>query len=164
MFENLTDKFSDAFRKLSGRGRISESNITEAMDDVRTALLEADVHYEVVDSFIAKVSQLAMGTQVLSSLKPAQLMIKIVNDELVDLMGPVDHTIPPAGKNPTVIMMVGLQGAGKTTTTGKLAKLATKKGRKPLLVAADMIRPAAVEQLKTLGEQQKLPVYFEKSG
>ncbi|MDP6154259.1 MAG: signal recognition particle protein [Phycisphaeraceae bacterium] len=155
MFENLTDKFSDAFRKLSGRGRISESNITEAMDDVRTALLEADVHYEVVDSFIAKVSQLAMGTQVLSSLKPAQLMIKIVNDELVDLMGPVDTHLMEVDPGPTIVMMCGLQGSGKTTTCGKLAAYLKKRGRNTMLCAADLQRPAAVQQLETLANQVK---------
>ena len=164
MFDSLTESLTGVFRKMSGKGRLSEKNITEGLREVRMALLGADVNFKVVKNFIKNVSEKAVGQDVIKNINPAQQIIKIVHDELVDLMGPVDHTIPPAGKNPTVIMMVGLQGAGKTTTTGKLAKLATKKGRKPLLVAADMIRPAAVEQLKTLGEQQKLPVYFEKSG
>jgi len=164
MFESLTEAMSGVFRKLAGRGRLSEKNIEEGLREVRTALLAADVNFKVVKEFIDRVTQKAVGQDVIKNINPAQQIVKIVHDELCDLMGPVDHEIPPSGKGPTVIMMVGLQGSGKTTTTGKLAKLSQKRGRKPLLVAADMIRPAAVEQLKTLGTQHNLPVYFETSG
>ena len=164
MFDSLTESLGNIFRKLSGRGHLSEKNIEEGLKEVRTALLAADVNFKVVKEFMDKVTAKAVGQEVIKNVNPAQQIVRVVHDELVALMGPVDHSIPPAGKTPTVIMMAGLQGSGKTTTTGKLGFYLRKKGRKPLLVAADMIRPAAVEQLKTLGAQNNLPVYWEPSG
>ncbi|HWE93292.1 MAG TPA: signal recognition particle protein [Tepidisphaeraceae bacterium] len=161
MLESLQTKFGDVFRGLSGRGRISEENIREAMRDVRTALLEADVNVKVVKDFTDKVQEKAIGQEVIRSLKPAELMVKIVYDELVELMGPVDTQIYYVQPPPTVIMMCGLQGSGKTTTCGKLAKFLVGKGHHPLLAAADLQRPAAVEQLRTLGEQVGVPVYTD---
>ncbi|HUT57729.1 MAG TPA: signal recognition particle protein [Phycisphaerae bacterium] len=159
VFESLTDKFSDFFRKLSGRGRITEANVREAMRDVRTALLEADVHYKVVGRFCDDVHAKAVGTEVIQSLHPGQLMVKIVNDELVALMGPVDTRIYYVSPPPTVIMMAGLQGSGKTTTCGKLARYAMRAGKHPVLVACDLQRPAAVEQLSVVAEQAGVPVF-----
>jgi signal recognition particle subunit SRP54 len=153
MLENLTERFSSAFRSLSGRGRITESNVREAMDEVRTALLEADVHYDVVKDFCASVMEKATGEQVLQSLQPGQQMIKIVHDELVRLMGPVDTHMMYVQPGPTIVMMSGLQGSGKTTTCGKLAAYLKKRGKRVMLVAADLQRPAAVEQLRLLAEQ-----------
>lgn len=161
MFESLTNKFNDVFRSLSGRGRLSESNVREAMQSVRTALLEADVNFKVVKDFCDTVVEKALGAEVIKSLRPEQLMVKIVNDELTNLMGPVDSKIYYVSPGPTIIMLAGLQGSGKTTTAGKLAKYLTKQGKKPLLVADDLQRPAAIEQLKTLGGQLGLPVYSE---
>ena len=161
MLDNLQRKFGDVFRGLSGRGRISEENIRQALRDVRTALLEADVNFAVVKDFVDKVQQKAIGEEVIRSLKPGELMIKIVYDELVALMGPVDTQIYYVQPPPTLIMMCGLQGSGKTTTCGKLAKYLVSKGHHPLLAAADLQRPAAVEQLKTLGEQVGVAVYTD---
>ena len=161
MFDALTDKLSSVFRGLSGRGRISEENIRQAMRDVRTALLEADVNLQVVKDFTDAVVQKALGHEVIKSLQPGQLMIKIVYDELVNLMGPVDTQIYFVQPGPTVIMMCGLQGSGKTTTCGKLALNLVSKGRQPMLVAADLQRPAAVEQLRVVGEQAGVPVYSD---
>jgi signal recognition particle subunit SRP54 len=163
MLETLTDKFSGVFRSLAGRGRISEENVREAMGEVRTALLEADVNFQVVKQFTDKVVEKAIGEQVIRSLQPGQLMIKIVHDELVELMGPVDTRIYYVQPPPTVIMMCGLQGSGKTTTCGKLAKMLLGQGHQPLLAAADLQRPAAVEQLRILGEQVGVPVYTDQS-
>jgi signal recognition particle subunit SRP54 len=163
MFDSLTDKFSSVFRGLSGRGRISEENIREAMREVRTALLEADVNFKVVNDFGEHVIQKAIGQEVIKSLQPSQLMVKIVYDELVNLMGPVDTQIYFVQPGPTIIMMCGLQGSGKTTTCGKLAIYLKGKGRHPLLAAADLQRPAAVEQLRVLGEQAGVPVYADES-
>src|SRR6266513_978728 len=143
MFDALTDKFSSVFRGLSGRGRISEENIREAMREVRTALLEADVNFKVVKDFTDTVVSKAIGQEVIRSLQPGQLMVKIVYDELVDLLGPVDTRIYFVQPGPTVIMMCGLQGSGKTTTCGKLAMFLTSKGHHPLLAAVDLQRPAA---------------------
>jgi signal recognition particle subunit SRP54 len=161
MFDALTDKLGGVFRSLSGRGRISEENIREAMREVRTALLEADVNLQVVRDFIESATQKALGQEVIKSLQPGQLMVKIVYDELVNLMGPVDTRIYFVQPPPTVIMMCGLQGSGKTTTCGKLAKYLTGKGHHPLLAAADLQRPAAVEQLRVVGEQVEVPVYTD---
>src|SRR5258706_10203513 len=161
MFETLTDKFGGGFGGLAGRGRISEENVREAMREVRTALLEADVNFKVVREFTDAVVEKAIGEHVIQSLKPGEVMIKIVYDELVKLMGPVDTRIYFVTPGPTVIMMAGLQGSGKTTTCGKLAKLLVSKGHHPLLAAADLQRPAAVEQLKTIGEQVGVPVYTD---
>lgn len=163
MFDALTEKFSNVFRGLSGRGRISEENIRQAMRDVRTALLEADVHLDVVNDFCQHVIDKAIGQQVIRSLQPGQLMVKIVYDELVNLMGPVDTNIYFVQPGPTIIMMCGLQGSGKTTTCGKLALYLLGKGRHPLLAAADLQRPAAVEQLRVVGEQAGVPVYADES-
>src|SRR5690349_8289546 len=161
MFTALTDKLSGVFRGLAGRGRISEENVREAMRDVRTALLEADVNFKVVKEFTERVQEKAIGQEVIRSLQPGQLLVKIVYDELVNLMGPVDTRIYFVQPPPTVIMMCGLQGSGKTTTCGKLAKFLVSKGHHPLLAAADLQRPAAVEQLRTLGEQVGVPVYTD---
>jgi len=164
MFESLSESLGSVFRKLSGKGKLSESNIEEGLQEVRRALLAADVSFKIVKDFIDKVKAAAVGADVLKTVNPTQMFISIVHKELTALMGPVDHAIPPAQGGPTVLMMAGLQGAGKTTTTAKLGKFLQKRGRKPMLIAADMIRPAAVEQLKTLGSQHNIPVYFEPSG
>ncbi|MFL5343072.1 MAG: signal recognition particle protein [Gemmataceae bacterium] len=161
MFEGIQRNLSEALKKLRGRGRITEGNIREAMREVRRALLEADVNLGVVDTFIQRVTEQAVGQEVLRMLDPSEQIIQIVYQELVHLMGPVDHKMPMAKDRPTVIMLCGLQGSGKTTTAGKLAGMLRDQGRHPLLVAADLQRPAAVEQLKVLGEQLKLPVYSE---
>jgi len=153
MFENLSDRFGKAFRDLSGRGRISEDNIRDAMREVRTALLEADVHLDVVKSFCDQVVQDALGIEVTKSLKPGQEMIGIVNQRLVELMGPVDTHIMYVDPGPTVIMMCGLQGSGKTTTCGKLAAYLKKRAKHVMICAADLQRPAAVEQLRLVTEQ-----------
>ena len=159
MFESLTDKFTGVFRKMSGRGRISEQNVRDAMGEVRTALLEADVHYRVVRQFCDDVVQKALGQEVIKSLHPGQMMVKIVHDELVALMGPVDSRIYYVSPPPTIIMMAGLQGSGKTTTCGKLGKKILAAGKSPMLVACDLQRPAAVEQLSIIGEQAGVPVF-----
>ncbi len=162
MFDALTEKFNNMFRGLSGRGRISEANVRDAMRQVRTALLEADVNYKVVKDFCESVVQKALGAEVIKSLHPSQLMVKIVHDELTNLMGPVDSKIYYVSPGPTVIMLAGLQGSGKTTTAGKLAKYLISKGKQPLMIADDLYRPAAIEQLKTLGKQLNIPVYAEE--
>ena len=164
MFDQLSEKFSTMFRNLSGRGRISESNVRESMGTVRTALLEADVQFNVVEDFTNRVLQKAIGTEVLNSVEPGQQMVKIVFDELVALMGPVDTRIMLVDPPPTIIMMCGLQGSGKTTTCGKLGLYLKAKGKNPLLVAADTQRPAAMEQLATLGQQTDIAVYREDPG
>ncbi len=161
MFDALTDKFSGLFRSLSGRGKISTENVREALRDIRTALLEADVNFEVVRKFTDDVLAKAEGAEVINSLQPGQLMVKIVYDELVNLMGPVDTSILFVKPGPTVIMMCGLQGSGKTTTCGKLAKFLVAKGHQPMLAAVDLQRPGAVEQLRVLGEQVGVPVYTD---
>jgi signal recognition particle subunit SRP54 len=163
MLDALTDKCSSVFRSLAGRGRISEENVREALREVRTALLEADVNFKVVNDFTNHVLQKALGQEVIKSLQPEQLMVKIVYDELVNLMGPVDTNIYFVQPGPTVIMMCGLQGAGKTTTCGKLAQFPLAKGHQPMLAAVDLQRPAAVEQLRVLGEQVGVPVYTDQS-
>ncbi|MFQ5490826.1 MAG: signal recognition particle protein [Phycisphaerae bacterium] len=162
MFETLTDRFNDAFRKIRGVGRISEENVAQVMREVRTALLEADVHVEVAREFCDQVQQQALGQEVIKTLKPDQLMIKLVHDELIKLMGPVDPRIPFVSPGPTVLLMAGLQGSGKTTTCGKLAKHIMGKAKRPLLVAADLKRPAAIDQLEVVGSQIGVPVYTER--
>ena len=159
MFESLTEKFSETFRKLSGRGRITEENVREAMRDVRQALLEADVNYKVARQFCDSVIEKAVGTEVIKSLHPGQLMVKIVQDELTALMGPVDSRIYYVSPPPTIIMMAGLQGSGKTTTCGKLARRIIRQGKHPMLVACDLQRPAAVDQLSIVGEQVGVPTF-----
>jgi signal recognition particle subunit SRP54 len=163
MFDALTEKFSSVFRSLSGRGRITEANVSDAVRDVRKALLEADVNYQVVKQFCKDVTQAAIGAEVIKSLHPGQVFVKIVNDELTKLMGPVDTQIYYVSPGPTLILLAGLQGGGKTTTAAKLAKYIMDKGKKPLLVADDLQRPAAIEQLITLGQQLNIPVYSEAS-
>jgi signal recognition particle subunit SRP54 len=158
-FESLSEKLSATFKKLRGKGRLSESDIKEAMRDVRLALLEADVSYKVVKDFIARVSERAVGKDVLESLTPAQMVIKIVNEELTETMGKENAKIAMASKPPTIIMLVGLQGAGKTTNGAKLAALLKKSGKRPLLVACDIYRPAAIKQLETVGAQVGVPVF-----
>jgi len=163
MFESLTEKFNSVFRSLAGRGRITQASISDAMRDVRKALLEADVSYDVVKQFCKDVTQAAIGAEVIKSLHPGQVMVKIVSDELTKLMGPVDTHIYFVSPGPTVIMLAGLQGCGKTTTAAKLAKYLVAKGKKPLLVADDLQRPAAIEQLIVLGRQINVDVYSEDS-
>ncbi len=161
MFEAITNSLEGIFSKLRGKGRLTEANIKEGLHEVRLALLEADVNYKVVKDFIQHVTERAVGEEVIRSIAPGQQVIKIVHDELIKLMGESDTTIPFKDGEQTLIMLVGLQGSGKTTTAGKLAKTILSKGRKPLLVAADVQRPAAIEQLKVLGQQLNVPVYFE---
>lgn len=164
-FEGLTEKLSATFKKLRGKGRLTEADVKEAMREVRLALLEADVSYKVVKSFIADVTERAIGTDVLDSLTPAQQIIKIVNEEMTKLMGGSDAKIALAPHPPTVVMMVGLQGAGKTTNGAKLAGFMRKKYQKrPLLVACDVYRPAAIEQLKVVGKQLDIPVFEKGQG
>ena len=163
MFESLTEKFNSVFKSLSGRGRITEANISDAMREVRKALLEADVNYNVVKQFCKDVTQAALGAEVIKSLHPGQVMVKIVSDELTKLMGPVDTRVYFVSPGPTVIMLAGLQGGGKTTTAAKLAKYLVANGKRPLLVADDLQRPAAIDQLIVLGEQLGIDVYSEQS-
>src|SRR5215208_6137899 len=163
MLDTLSDKLGDVFRSLSGRGRISEENVREAMKEVRTALLEADVNFKVVREFTEKVTEKAIGREVIKSLKPGELMVQIVYEELVGLLGPVDTRLYFVQPPPTVIMMCGLQGSGKTTTCGKLAKMLVGKGHHPMLAAADLQRPAAIEQLRVVGEQVGVPTYTDPS-
>ena len=163
MFESLTEKFNAVFKSLSGRGRITEANVSDAMRDVRKALLEADVSYNVVKKFCKDVTDAAIGAEVIKSLHPSQVLIKIVNGELTKLMGPVDTSVYFVSPGPTVIMLAGLQGGGKTTTAAKLGKYLVAKGKRPLLVADDLQRPAAIEQLVVLGQQANIDVYSEES-
>ena len=158
-FESLSEKLSAAFKKLRGKGRLTEEDIKEAMREVRLALLEADVSYKVVKDFIKKVSDRAVGQDVLESLTPAQMVIKIVNDELTSLMGSENVKLNISSQSPSVVMLVGLQGAGKTTNGAKLAGLMKKSGKRPLLVACDVYRPAAIKQLETVGAQLDIPVF-----
>ena len=153
MFDTLSNKLTSSIRNLSGRGKISESNVREAMDDVRKALLEADVHVDVVSEFCESVVEDAIGANVTASLKPSEEMIGIVNQRLIEIMGPVDSHIMLIDPGPTIIMMCGLQGSGKTTTCGKLAAYLKNRGKKVLLVAADLQRPAAVEQLEVVANE-----------
>lgn len=160
MFDNLSDKLESVFKKLRGQGVMTEDNIKEALREVRLALLEADVNFKVVKDFVENVRIKAVGTEVLTSLSPGQQVIRIVHDELVAIMGGgEDNSLNLAAKPPVAIMMVGLQGAGKTTTCGKLGNLLKKQKRRPLLVPADVYRPAAIEQLKTVGRQLDLDVF-----
>jgi signal recognition particle subunit SRP54 len=159
VFENLSNKLQDTFKKLRGMGKLTEKNIEDSLREVRLALLEADVSFKVVKDFIARVKERAVGQEVLSSLTPGQQVIKIVYDELNKLMGETEVPMKMASQPPTVIMLVGLQGAGKTSTAGKLGNLLRKQGRRPLLVAADIYRPAAIKQLQVLGKQLDIPVF-----
>ena len=161
MFESIRDKIGAALSKLRGTARLTEGNIKEALRDVRMALLEADVSYKVVRQFISDVTDRAIGTEVIKSVAPGQQLVKIVQDEIVGLMGPVDTRIPFSDDPPTKIMLAGLQGSGKTTTAAKLAKYIASKGHQPMLVAADVQRPGAIEQLKVLGAELGIPVFSE---
>ena len=163
MFTALTDRLNSVFRSISGRGTISEENMRDALQQVRTALLEADVNLQVVKEFCDKIQEKALGQEVIKSLQPGQVFVKVVYDELVNLMGPVDTSILTVTPGPTIVMMCGLQGSGKTTTCGKLAMYLRGKGHNPLLAAADLQRPGAVEQLRVLGEQVGVPVYSDIS-
>ena len=158
-FESLTEKLSATFRRLRGKGRISEADVKAATKEIKMALLEADVNFKVVKNFVASVTERAVGTDVLESLTPAQMIIKIVNEELTSLMGGGDSKLAIASAPPTVIMLVGLQGAGKTTNGAKLAGLMKKQGKRPLLAACDIYRPAAIRQLEVVGEQLDIPVF-----
>lgn len=159
VFESLADKLQQTFKKLRGRGKLSESDVADALKEVRMALLEADVNFKVVKDLVTKIKERAIGQEVLESLTPAQHVIKIVNEELTNLMGGTQSRIAIASRPPTVIMLVGLQGAGKTTTAGKLAHLLKRQGKRPLMVAADIYRPAAIKQLEVLGQQLEIPVF-----
>lgn len=164
-FEGLSEKLNATFKRLRGKGRLTENDVREAMREVRLALLEADVSYKVVKDFVAKVTERAIGSDVLDSLTPAQQVIKIVNEELTNLMGGGAAKLTMANNGPTVVMMVGLQGAGKTTTTAKLAGLMRRQyTKRPLLAACDVYRPAAIEQLKVVGGQLDLPVFEQGQG
>lgn len=162
MFDALTDRLGNVFRGLRGRGKITEENVAEIMREIRTALLEADVNLEVARKFCDDVQQKAVGAEVVKTLKPDQVMVKIVHDELVQIMGPVDPRIPFVTPGPTVLLMAGLQGSGKTTTCGKMAAMLLKRAKRPLLVAADLKRPAAIDQLEVLGAQIGVPAYTER--
>ena len=159
MFENLTDRLEGVFKRLRGHGILTEENIQEAMGEVRMALLEADVNFKVARDFVAAVTQKAVGQEVTRSLSPGQQVIKLVHDELITLLGGSTEQIRLDGRQPVTIMMAGLQGSGKTTTAGKLAKMLRDKGRRPYLVPADIYRPAAIEQLQVLGERLNVPVH-----
>ncbi|MBQ5747061.1 MAG: signal recognition particle protein, partial [Clostridia bacterium] len=159
MFQSLTDKISDAFKKFKNKGKLTESDVKEGMREIKLALLEADVNFKVVKAFINKVSERAVGSEVLESLLPAQQIVKIVNEELTAIMGEKHEKLEISSKPPTVVMMCGLQGAGKTTHAAKLALLMKKQGKTPLLVACDVYRPAAIKQLHVVGEQVGAKVY-----
>ena len=158
-FEGLSEKLNGVFKRLKSRGKLSEADVKEAMREVKMALLEADVSYKVVKDFIAKVTERSVGEEVLKSLTPGQQVIKIVNDELIKLMGEANSKINFPNKPPCIIMMCGLQGSGKTTHAAKLAKMFKKEGKRPLLIAADVYRPAAIEQLKVVGERAEVAVF-----
>ena len=161
MFENLQEKLASAFKKFKNKGSLTEKDVKEGMRAVKLALLEADVNFKVVREFVSKVTERAVGSEVLESLMPAQQVVKIVNEELTALMGGTQAKLQIDSKPPTVIMMVGLQGAGKTTHTGKLAAMMKKQGKNPMLVACDVYRPAAIKQLQIVGEKVGVPVYAE---
>ncbi len=161
-FESLTDKLQNTFRKLKGKGKVSEKDLKDAMREVKLALLEADVNFKVVKDFVKQVTERASGAEVMESLTPAQQVIKIVNEELVSLMGKEEQKLTISSKPPTVIMMAGLQGAGKTTTAAKLGGILKKQGKRPLLCACDVYRPAAVKQLQVVGGKLEIPVYAEE--
>ena len=163
MFQELTEKFDDVLRKLKGRGKLSEKNIADSMREIRRVLLEADVNYKIAKNFIKDVEQRALGQDVLKSITPGQQIVKIIFDELTVLMGEKESPITFSNTIPNVIMLVGLQGSGKTTLAGKLGIIIRKKGRNPLLVAADIYRPAAIEQLKVVGNATNLPTFFEEN-
>jgi signal recognition particle subunit SRP54 len=161
MFDDLQKRLSSAFRRFRVSGVLTEANMREGLREVRTALLEADVNYNVVNEFMTRITDKAIGTQLIKSIRPDQQIVKLVHDELVELVGPVDPSIRFEKAGTTVLMLCGLQGSGKTTTCGKLARLLSSQGKKPMLVAADLQRPAAVEQLKVIGTQVNVPVFSQ---
>lgn len=161
MFESLSDGLQSAFKSISGKGKLTESNMREGLDIVRRSMLEADVAYDVVESFMSRVSDKALGRRVLTSLRPHEELVGIVNDELVEILGPVDPSLHLKKDGPTILMLCGLQGSGKTTTCGKLSQLLKEEKITPMLVAADLQRPAAIEQLHVIGRQLDVPVYSE---
>ena len=162
MFQNLADKLANAFKKFRNKGKLTPADVKEGMREIKLALLEADVNFKVVKGFINTVSERAVGSEVLESLLPAQQIVKIVNEELINLMGSTQAKLEISSKPPTIVMMVGLQGAGKTTHSGKIAGLYKKQGKNPLLVACDVYRPAAIKQLQIVGEKLDIPVYAEE--
>lgn len=163
-FENLSNKLQDVFKQLKGKGKLTEKDVKTALREVKLALLEADVNFKIVKDFVNKVTEKAIGEEVLEGLNPGQQVVKIVNDELIYLMGGTQSKLTFASKSPTVYMMVGLQGAGKTTTTGKLAGQLRKQGKRPLLVACDVYRPAAIKQLEVVGSTYNIPVFSMGQG
>ena len=160
-FEGLSDRLQGVFKKLRGKGKISEEDVKAAMREIRLALLEADVNFKVVKDFVGRVRERAVGQEVLQSLTPGQQIVKIVYEEMTALMGGAESKQNLSSRHPAVLMAVGLQGAGKTTTVAKLGKTLVKQGRRPLLVACDVYRPAAIKQLQVLGEQTGIPVYHQ---
>ena len=164
MLEDLSQKLETVFKKLRGYGKLTENNVADSMKEIRRALLEADVNYKVVKDFVASVQIKAIGQDVLKSVTPGQMIVKIVHSELITLLGETSAQIKIAGIPPTIVMLAGLQGSGKTTFAGKLAQFYRKKGKHPMLVAADVYRPAAIEQLRVVGNNLDIPVYTEESG
>lgn len=164
LFSSLADKLGNVFSKITSRGKLTEGDIKQAMREIRIALLEADVNYAVVKDFVARVSEKAVGERVLKSLTPGQQVVKIVNEELVELMGSTNSKLEVSSKPPTVIMMCGLQGAGKTTFCGKLGAYLTKQGKKPMFAACDVYRPAAINQLQVVGKKVNIPVFEQGTG
>src|SRR6266498_3952811 len=162
MLDSLTSRLTGIFDRLRGYGRLTEENIVEALREVRVALLEADVNFKVVKGFIERVREKAVGQEVLKSLTPGQQVVKVVRDELVELLGGAGHRLSPASHPPTVIMLIGLQGSGKTTSAAKLARHFQRQGQHPGLAAADIYRPAAIEQLRRLGKDLGIPVLGEE--
>ena len=163
-FESLSEKIQGAFKKLTGRGKLTENDVKEAMREVRMALLEADVNYAIVKDFVKKVSERAVGSEILQSLTPSQQVIKIVNEELTQLMGGQNVKLSRSSSVPTIYMMCGLQGAGKTTMCAKLGKMLVKDGKRPLLAACDVYRPAAIRQLQIVGQQAGVEVFEKGQG
>ena len=161
MFDNLSDRFEGIFKRLRGRGRLGEAEVDEVLREIRVALLEADVNFKVVKNLVGRIREQCVGVDLSASLSPAQQVIKIVHQELINALGGENLKITYASKPPTVVMLAGLQGSGKTTACGKLAKWFRSQGRNPLLVGCDLQRPAAVEQLRVLGAQVGVPVYSE---
>jgi signal recognition particle subunit SRP54 len=164
MFDNLSDRLNSVFKKLKGHGKLTEQNIKDGLREVRMALLEADVHYTVVKKLIADIRDRSLGQEVMASLTPGQQVVKIVNEALTDLMGGRNEALDTSGTVPVSVMLVGLQGSGKTTTAGKLSVFLRKEGRRPYLVPADVYRPAAIDQLKKLGDQLSVPVFASDTG
>ena len=162
-FEGLTSKLQGVISKLKGKARITEDDVKEITREVKLALLEADVNYKIVKDFTSKIAEKALGQDVLKSLTPGQQVVKIVHDELVELLGSKEEGLNISSNPPTIIMLAGLQGSGKTTMAGKLANLLRKKGKNPLLVACDIYRPAAIDQLEVLGRQLNIPVYSDRN-